>query len=254
MALDERTPERAGRVEPAPRPRGAGVRRLHRTLGLVVALSVVLSTVSGVLHVAMTWTQAPPPAPRPAGEIDAAAVRVGLSEALAAAGADSARPVSASLRAIAGVPHWQISLAGRDAPLYVDASSGAFAPDADARYAAQIASDHLGGAPVRPTGTLTAFDAEYISIFRILPVHRLEADDGAGTRLYVSTLTGSVTRHTDDWRQLEADVFSNLHKLAFIPDKGVRDAVLATLTGGILVAALAGVGLALRTRRRGRGR
>jgi hypothetical protein len=50
--------------------------------------------------------------------------------------------------------------------------------------------------------------------------------------------------------QLEANVFSNLHKLAFIPNKILRDSVLATMTSGILVAAGLGFGLWLRTRRR----
>ena len=234
-----------------PRPRGARLRRLHRGLALAVALSVGMSTLSGVLHVVMTWTQAPPPPARPAAPLAAEAVRISLADALAAGGVGDATPVGASLRTIDGRPWWQILLAGREAPVYVDAASGAADPGADERFAAEIASAFLGGAPVRKAGFLTAFDAEYIAIFRLLPVYRMEADDGRGTRLYVSTLTGSVARHTDDWLQLEADVFSNLHKLAFIPDKGVRDVVLAAFTTGIFVAAAAGVGLALRSWRRG---
>lgn len=229
--------------------RGKRLRRAHRVLGLVLLASVACSTVSGVLHVVMTWTQAPPPAPQPAGEIDPAAVTVPLAEAVGAAGLTGS-VAAASLRPVGGDVFWQLHPSGGGAPVYVDARRGALDPAADARYAAEIASAYLGGQPVRHAGLLTDFDAEYIAIFRLLPVHRLAADDGRGTRLYVSTVTGSVARHTDDWRQLEADLFGNLHKLAFIPWKPLRDGVLATLTGGILVLAVLGVALAVRSRRR----
>jgi hypothetical protein len=59
-----------------------------------------------------------------------------------------------------------------------------------------------------------------------------------------------VTRHTDDRRQFEANVFSNFHKLAFIPDKAVRDWVLVALTSATALVALLGVGLFFVTRPR----
>ncbi len=245
MAVETTTRIAAAR----PRVGGAGVRRFHRTIGVMVALSVLLSTVSGVLHVVMTWTQAPPPAARPSGRLDPAFVRTSLAEAVAAADGGTGLE-AASLRSIGGEPWWQLGFAGAERASYVNARTGVADPAADERYAAEIASAFLGGVPVRHTARLTAFDSEYIAIFRILPVLPFDADDGKGTRVYVSTQTGSVTRHTNDWMQLEANVFSNLHKLAFIPNKILRDSVLATMTSGILVVAGLGLGLWLRTRRR----
>ena len=112
------------KISSPPRPRGARLRRLHRGLALAVALSVGMSTLSGVLHVVMTWTQAPPPPARPAAPLAADAVRVSLADALAAGGVGDATPVGASLRTIDGRPWWQILLAGRETPVYVDAASG----------------------------------------------------------------------------------------------------------------------------------
>ena len=100
------------------------------------------------------------------------------------------------------------------------------------------------------TDFLNAFNREYINIFRVLPVYRFDSVDGQGTRVYVSTTTGSVTRHTDNRRQFEANIFSNFHKLAFIPDKALRDWVLVGLTSATAIVALAGVALFFVTRPR----
>ncbi len=59
-----------------------------------------------------------------------------------------------------------------------------------------------------------------------------------------------MTRYTNDQMQFEANVFTNFHKLAFIPDRTTRDIVLVTLTGGTVLAALAGVFLFFYTRRK----
>jgi hypothetical protein len=79
-------------------------------------------------------------------------------------------------------------------------------------------------------------------------VYRFDVDDGKGTRVYVSTMTGSVTRHTDDQRQLEANVFSNFHKLMFIKDKDLRDGLLTLMTLGIFLVAVLGIVLFFMTR------
>jgi hypothetical protein len=84
----------------------------------------------------------------------------------------------------------------------------------------------------------------------VLPVYRFDAGDALETRVYVSTATGSVTRHTDRERQFEANIFSNFHKLAFIRDKNARDLVLSVLTGGAALASIAGIILFFATRSR----
>ncbi|MBL9130992.1 MAG: hypothetical protein JNG86_07325, partial [Verrucomicrobiaceae bacterium] len=83
-----------------------------------------------------------------------------------------------------------------------------------------------------------------------LPVYRFDSPDGLDTRVYVSTTTGSVTRHTDRQRQLEATIFTNFHKLGFIPNKDLRDLVLTVLTFGTFLVALLGIALFFATRPR----
>ncbi len=226
------------------------LRRLHRWIGLACAVTVLAASGSGILHVVMTWTQSPPPRPQPAGAINAAAVRLAPSEAVERLGAPDLSVQALSLRTIGGEPWYQVLAAGSPVPRYINALDGREDAAADQRYALEIASRQLGGAPARWTRRLDAFDQEYISIFRLLPVHRIDVDDGQGTRLYVSTQTGSVARLTSDSRQFEADVFSLVHKYAFIRHKGWRDGLLVTFTALAFLASLAGIALFVATRRR----
>jgi hypothetical protein len=226
------------------------LRFLHRWIGLACAVTVLAATGSGILHVVMTWTQSPPPRPQPAGAIDDAAVRVAPAEAVERLGGRDLAVQSLSLRTIGGEPWYQVIASGAPAPLYVNAINGREDPEADQRYATEIAARQAGGASVRWTRRLDAFDREYIVIFRLLPVHRIEVDDGKGTRLYVSTLTGSVARATSDSSQFEANVFSYVHKYSFIRHKGWRDGLLVTFTSLAFLASLAGIALFFATRRR----
>ncbi len=223
------------------------VRKLHRWLGLLFSVSILMSSLSGVIHTVMTRTQSPPPQARPGGALNTAAIRIGPAEALAKLPGVAAQAIN--IREIGGEPWYQI-YSPKAAPAYISAVDGRFDPAQDERYAAEIASTFLGGVFVKKTAFLTAFDSEYINIFRILPVYRFDAADAAETRVYVSTTTGSVTRHTDRERQFEANIFSNFHKLAFIRDKNARDIVLGVLTGGAALAAIAGIVLFLATRSR----
>lgn len=224
------------------------LRRLHRWTGLACALGLLMASFSGILHVVMTWTQSPPPAARPAETIRAADLQVSPAEALERLGGEPA--ASVSLRMIGGEPWWQVLTAGSPVPAYISARDGREDADQDAAYAAEIASRHLGGTTVRWTRRLDAYDREYIPIFRLLPVHRVDVDDGKGTRLYVSTLTGSVARHTDNRRQLEANLFSLLHKYQFIPVKAWRDGLLVAVTTTMFATALGGIILFFLTRNR----
>lgn len=217
------------------------IRKAHRWLGLLFSLSLLMSAGSGVIHNVMTYTQAPPPPARPSGGgLDASKIVVSVADALTRLpGQGTVQAVN--VRGIQNEPWYQIYRSDAPRPYYVSAVDGRVDPDQDERYAAQIASAFLGGAAVRKTDYLTAFNNEYIAIFRVLPVYRFDADDALKTRVYVSTTTGSVTRHTDKQRQFEASLFTNFHKLGFIPNKTVRDAVLTLTTAGMAVAAVLGI-------------
>jgi len=229
------------------------IRKTHRWLGLAFSLTLLMSSGSGVLHIVMTRTQAAPPAARPTGQgLDTSAIRISAADAAAkTSSVNPGKPVVAiNIRNITGQPFYQIFHAGSIAPQYVNAVNGDLDPNDDDIYAAQIASSFLGGQSLRKTDYLTSFNNEYINIFRILPVHRFDAGDEKNSRVYVSTTTGSVTRHTDDSKQLEASVFTNFHKFGFIPNKDARDWILSIITGATFLISLLGIALFFLTRPR----
>ena len=226
------------------------IRKLHRWLGLLFSISVLMASGSGVLHNIMTRTQAPPPQAKPSGGgMDVSAIKISVAEAVAKLGGN-AEAQAVNLRGIGGQPWYQIYVKDAKGPQYVSAIDGRVDPAQDEAYAAEIAKNFLAGAEVKKTDFLTAFNMEYLNIFRILPVHRFDAGDALETRVYVSTTTGSVTRHTDKERQFEATIFTLFHKLGFIRDKDTRDLLLTVLTLGTFLVALLGIWLFFATRPR----
>jgi hypothetical protein len=227
------------------------IRKLHRWLGLAFSISVLMASGSGVIHNIMTRTQAPPPQAKPSGGgMDVKAIQISVADAVAKLGGN-AEAQAVNLRGIGGQPWYQIYLKDAKGPQYVSAIDGRVDPAQDELYAAEIARSFLAGAELKKTDFLTAFNMEYLNIFRILPVYRFDAGDTLETRVYVSTTTGSVTRHTDKDRQFEATIFTLFHKLGFIRDKDTRDLVLTVLTLGTFLVALLGIWLFFATRRRG---
>jgi hypothetical protein len=226
------------------------IRKLHRYLGIIFSISILMSSGSGIIHVLMTRTQEPPPSAKPSGAfLDTAAISVTPAEAF-----PTTKPAAINIRNIGGKPHYQAFIPGRKSLTYVDATTGKENPEADANYAREIAAGFLASDKIKRTDYLTAFNSEYIGIFRILPVYRYDLDDGKGTRVYVSTVTGSVTRHTDDAKQFEASIFTNFHKLGFIPNKNVRDWTLTILTSAAFLISLLGIALFFLTRPRKKSR
>ncbi len=220
------------------------VRKLHRYLGLIFSISILMSSGSGVIHVLMTRTQAPPPAAKPSGaNLDTAAITITPAQAF-----PENPPAAINIRNIAGKPHYQAFVPGNRGFTYIDATTGEENKEADETYAKEIATSFLGSDKVRKTDFLTSFNSEYIGIFRMLPVYRFDLADGKGTRVYVSTVTGSVTRHTDDEKQFEASIFTNFHKLGFIPDKDARDWILTILTAAAFLISILGIVLFFLTR------
>lgn len=226
------------------------LRRFHRWHALAMSVIVITSAGSGLIHTWMSTHQAPPPATRPVEAVNLAGATLPPAQLPAHLPVDAGQPVSASLRSLDGRPCWQVICSGRSAPLWLDAVTGQPDPGADERYAAGIAARAAGGHGVRQTAYLESYDSEYIAIFRLLPVYRFEVDDHYGTRLYVSTMTGSIARATDDRKQFEANVFSLFHKWTFIPWKGVRDWALIVAMASLILLATVGLVLFWTTRRR----
>jgi hypothetical protein len=228
--------------------RASTARFLHRWIGLACSVFVLLAAGSGALHVVMTWTQSPPPRPEPPPGFTPSAVAFPVSGL-----PTDLRIRSVQVRLLDHEAWYLVSTP--DGARYFSATDGREEPALEQRLAFDIARRHLAAAQLPPEAfsyarRLDAFDREYAQIFRLLPVHRIDVADGRGTRLYVSTVTGGVARHTDDRRQLEANLFGALHKYNFIPHKPTRDALIVAFCALAFLASLAGIALFVATRPR----
>jgi uncharacterized iron-regulated membrane protein len=229
------------------------IRWAHRWVGLFFAVATLMASGSGLIHLWMSHTQPPPPTgpSNQAPVVDMSLVKISPQQAVEVARQQhqSEGVLRMELLSIKNEPWYQIFLQGVTKPVYVSAQHGQWDAERDEIYAQQIASSSIGGHSVRKTHYLSQFDREYIAIFRILPVYRFDADDQLGTRVYVSTVTGTVTRATDDQKQWEANVFSLFHKWMFIRDKNLRNYSLGLATLGVFLTSVLGIWLFWVTRR-----
>jgi hypothetical protein len=224
------------------------LRRIHRWIGLICALSLMGSASSGILHTVMTYLQDPPPRAQPAAVLDISKIQHSPADLLKMAGIGEQMVRSCSLCVIEGKNYYQII--GKDSPIprYYDVETGKEDPNADQRYALEIARNLIPDGQLSYEKRLDTYDAEYIVIYRLLPVHLVRVADDKGTRLYVSTQTGSVARYTDNMKQFESNVFGRIHKWTFIKSKPLRDFLLTSFTLLSFVTAVLGIILFFKTR------
>jgi len=167
---------------------------IHRWAGIVLCLFFAMWFISGVVMMYVGYPKLTPQerlAHLPA--LDSAAVTVTPAQALAAAGAkDPAGMVLAAARG--GAPVYVIPGEARRAPRMVDAASGALLPPADAATA--LATARAWAAGQYAAHYQGAVDEDAYTHSRALgpdrPLHRVDLDDPAHTRLYISSATGMV--------------------------------------------------------------
>src|SRR5687768_2472508 len=96
------------------------VRKLHRWLGLIFSVTILMSAGSGVIHNVMTRTQAPPPSARPSGNgLEVAGIRMGVAEAVAKLPEAASGVTAVNVRSIGGQPWYQVYLKGEKEARYV---------------------------------------------------------------------------------------------------------------------------------------
>lgn len=230
--------------------------RRHRGVARIGGIAAILWALSGFSHPLMVAstprpaTMAPPPAAaldlagaRPPGEVAAAAGMTRLVEVRALAVGDSAA--------------WLLR-EGPDSPRrWFDAFSGGEIYGHDRLRAERMARHYAGRRDpnILSARQVLAFDTGYREVNRLLPVHEIVFPGAEGLRVYVDTATGRLAAMANDRQSALAFLFTNVHTLDFFPAvlEPLRVALIGGLVGGLLLAALFGLGLLL-TARSGRGR
>lgn len=166
----------------------------HRWTGIVLCLFFAMWFLSGVVMMYVGYPKLTPQERMThLAPLDGAGIAVTPAQALAAAGASNLSGLSlAAVRA--GAPVYLVPVGKQQAPKVVDAASGALLPPADAAVAMATASAWFDGQYSAHYQGAVQEDAYTHS--RALdphrPLHRVDMNDPARTRLYISSATGAV--------------------------------------------------------------
>ncbi len=168
---------------------------VHRWTGIAMCALVALWFVSGVVMLFVGYPKLTPAERLAALPPLAAGVTTEPAQALAAsraAGANVAAVSTITLTAIGGRPHYQL-LAQDGRTTQVDAITGALAHQPDAQAALAAARMFLPGVAAHYTGLVEEDRWTHSrSLNPHRPLHVVELDDDAATRVYVSAATGQV--------------------------------------------------------------
>lgn len=229
--------------------RVSALRRWHRRAGILACAGIFIWALSGSLHPLLTRyqpqaaTTQPPPLPAHAmtnvTPLRAVARRHGITHV------QRVRLVSWTDR----VYFQLITSAG--ARRYIDTQSGAESERGDQDYASALARHYLGDerSEIASITQITAFDAEYTRVNRLLPVVRVAFAREDGMRVYVDTATSALATQIDDRKALYTSAFTLLHNWHFAGSGDFPRVPLAALfVAAALASTVLGAVLWLHTR------
>jgi hypothetical protein len=217
------------------------IRKLHKYLGLIASIYVLLAVISGIIHIVMANFFTPPPPIMPENVVGIEKISIPFSEIIKELPKNFGKVNSVNFRTIKGKLYYQFISDKPAKPRYINALSGKLEKNMDIIYAKEIAKKYLNNSNINQTEFLTNFTNEYLNIFRILPVYKFEAKNKLKEKVYVSTITGSVTLYLNKYRSFSQATFSLMHKFQFIQNKIIRDTLLALSALSVLFVSMLGV-------------
>ena len=235
------------------------VYRWHRITSLIVALPVLLWTVSGFLHPVMNSMKPDVRNQFLANTaIDTSRVKLTLSEALLQNGIEKIERFR--IVNLYGSHYYQVRLLGKDTLSYISCFNAQWLPKGDEQYAGFLAQryltepggqkggDHHGGAAaninepvlqkaapahyikpnIKEVSFVENFNSEYKKSNLLLPVYKVSFYREDGVRLYVETLTDRLAAAMDDKRAAYTVFFGAAHSWNFLDGLGIaKNIVLA---------------------------
>ncbi|HUC83263.1 MAG TPA: PepSY domain-containing protein [Flavisolibacter sp.] len=232
----------------------------HRVTSLLVAVPVLLWTISGFLHPVMGALKPEVKNSRlPATTIDTSAITISLKEALQQNGIDSLQNFRI-VKLYRGF-YFQVWQKGLDSLTYLNCESGNVLTNGDQHYAAYLAQRYLweengtgkndnhdhgkltaslsSGAsvdvrsgPVKPntkvvsTKRLTKFTDHYKASNKLLPVYEVAFNREDSIRLYIDTKADRLSLASDEKKRWFTNFFSLTHSWSFLNGLGKTKAVL----------------------------
>ncbi len=224
-------------------------RKIHRWLGLVIGIQLVLWTASGFFFslnpIARVRGETEAPEPRPIEtDLPVASPAYAISQL-------SSEDADIEIQTVLLRPHlesavYEISYLKNGEPRWAlaDGATGELRPSVDRDEALEIArKSYLPDSAIADIVLITgaANGSEYRE--RPLPAFRITFDDPLGTRLYISTERGVVTaRRNDRWRWF--DLLWMLHIMDYQTRENFNTYLLQVVSGLGLATVLSGFFLA----------
>ena len=230
-------------------------RRLHRTVGIAMSLSLFAFGLSAAFHIFPKYEEED----RSAYHNDHSYLASQLDFSILSS-IEQAKDLGAisnlSLAHMNGNTFLQVFVAGkRGASIhYLDVQSKKFLSNGDqvyARYLANKFGNH-SQEEIVTVDYITKFKGEYGFVNKRLPVYKVQYNTSGNERIYVETSTGKLGAKIKDKLAVSGFLFAYLHKYHFLDfaGKGFRDTVMSFFAFGNFIVAFLGLTLLLKSKRK----
>jgi hypothetical protein len=191
--------------------------KIHRTLGILALIPVLVWTASGFMHPFMTWFKPKQPQTVTIPQaVKFETVKVGIDSILKInniATVKQVRFIQANEKT-----YYQVKLPKQQELLYFDVSNGEKWQNGDKLYAEQLARYFIDEqkSAVASNTIVTEFSKNYKSVYKLLPVYEVKFQRDDNVRVYVETELSRIGTVIDDRRETFTWIFNNLHNWEFI--------------------------------------
>jgi hypothetical protein len=218
---------------------------LHRWLGVIACVAVLMFAGSGLLHPIMSRTQ-PQPLERIAPVAGLSSNVIPLAEVLRRARIEQF--AAATVIALPSGAAYRVQIDADNVHYFWPADGTAVAEGE--RHHAELLARHFSGehrAALTELIEIKNFDADYLAVNRLLPVWRARFAREDGLTVYVDTRGNRLATLVDNRKRLLQTTFRNMHDFAFVESQpGLRLALMLILLTATFVTAAAGLTLFVR--------
>ena len=218
----------------------------HKRIGLIVAIPVILWTLSGLLHPIMGWIK-PEIKHRSytPEKIDLSTINSSFIDSLTSL--DIQNFSNIHIASFENKRYLQIK--DKNGYRYFNVRTAKEHTNAENEYVQFLARHFSGdiGSEIKSVTTINAYNSEYKAINRLLPVHRVEFDREDGYTIFIEASTGRLAGVVDSKRYAFNVFFEWFHNFDFLPNTTLRNVIIYILMILTMLAACAGLYIYFKT-------
>ncbi|MGB0526084.1 MAG: hypothetical protein ACPGJS_24090, partial [Flammeovirgaceae bacterium] len=225
--------------------KGNGLRKYHRSIGIVVSFALLLFGVSAAFHIVPKYQPDERDQFHNDQRYSLANLNLELVEVMQRARA-LGKITNLSLARMDGTDYLQVAIVVNRAKQlhYFDLAKQTWLKNGDEQYAAYLANKFSGyeANQLESITPITKFGGEYGFVNKRLPVFKVQYQVANHERLYVETATGKLGAKVTDSQAFAGFMFGYFHKYHFLDFAGkiFRDVVMVLFALGNFITALLG--------------